>query len=133
MYDKFGFKKLMSFVYIMILILSSTFYFIIEIKPLVVIYLIFISSFAAAPFTLIPSAVQEIFDVKFAGEVYGGTFYAFGLASILAPILSKILDLSGSKTNTPYLFIYLSGGILSLIGMIFLYFLNINKYKYSFY
>lgn len=133
LYDKLGFKILMIYNFVMIFILSSTFYFIIEIKPLVVIYVILVSSHAASPFTLIPSAIQQIFGIKYSNEIYGGTFYAFGISSVLGPVICKIIDPYSSKTNTPFMILYLTGTISSVAGLITLYFLKMKPYVYKYY
>lgn len=117
----------------LVIIVASTFYFIIEIKALLVVYIIIISSLAAFPNSLMPSGVQQVFGVKYSSEVYGGTFYCFGSASLVVPILSKSLNLSSSVSTTPYLVIYLSCGVLGVIGLITVLLMNMKPYVYRYY
>eukprot|EP00340_Litonotus_pictus_P004322 CAMPEP_0170517562 /NCGR_PEP_ID=MMETSP0209-20121228/3509_1 /TAXON_ID=665100 ORGANISM="Litonotus pictus, Strain P1" /NCGR_SAMPLE_ID=MMETSP0209 /ASSEMBLY_ACC=CAM_ASM_000301 /LENGTH=104 /DNA_ID=CAMNT_0010802841 /DNA_START=1230 /DNA_END=1544 /DNA_ORIENTATION=- len=97
------------------------------------IYICLISSLLAAPHTLIPAGIQEVFGVKYAGEVYGGSFYAFGVGGFLAPIISKALDLSDATTTTPYLIIYLVGGGMGVIAIVLTIFLDMTPYEYEYY
>lgn len=133
MYDKLGFKRLMIFDLSLVIIVASTFYFIIEIKALLVVYIIVISSLAAFPNSLMPSGVQQVFGVKYSSEIYGATFYCFGTASLVVPILSKSLNLSSSVSTIPYLVIYLSCGGLAVIGLITIIIMNMKPYVYKYY
>lgn len=74
--------------------------------------------------TLIPALTYRIFGTKYGSEVYGFIFLAFGVSTVVAPVLSKILDLSHAANQNPYLIIYSSGGLAGLLGFIIVYFLD---------
>lgn len=133
LYDRIGFKKIMIVVFILNIICSCSIYFIITSKPLMVLFGIVISALAGAPFALLPTVTQKIFGIKYHSEVYGGTFYCFGFSAFLSPIISEIVGVGSATTPTPYLGIYMAGGVLSLIGLVLVIMLSLKKYTYHYY
>jgi len=131
LYDYFGFRKLMMINSSLVIVTSASFYFIIKIKALLIIYLIVISALAGSPFTLVPAGVQTVFGVKHAPEVYGGAFYAFGVSAFIVPILSKILDLAHSDNTTPYMIIYIAGSLLGVIALLLTIFMDMSPYEFE--
>lgn len=132
-YDYLGFKKLMVINSLIVLLISSTFYFFTDIRALVFIEVILTSTIAGSQFSLIPAGLQEIYGEKYSYEVYGGTFYCFGISSLVTPILIKILDFSDPSYTIPYMIIYLVGSLFSIIGLVLIYFLDMTPYEYSYY
>ena len=123
----------MGIALIKLIILSSTLYFIIEIKWLVVIYMFFTSSLIASPFCLIPAGIQEVFGVKFSSEIYGMTYIAFAFSSFLVPILGKVFDICHAVDTKPYLYINLMGTCTGIIGLVTLFCLSLKPYFYQYY
>lgn len=123
----------MTIIFSLIIVISVSFYFIVLIKPLLFIYCIIISALAGAPFALIPSGTQEVFGLKHSSEIYGTTFYCFGIAGFICPILSKTLDLSHSSTTIPYLVIYTVGGGFGIVGLIISLTMSMKPYVYTYY
>lgn len=133
LYDKIGFKKLMTLIFSLIIVISISFYFIILIKPLLFICCIIVSALAGAPFVILPAAMTEVYGVKYSSEIYGTTFYCFGIAGFICPILSKSLDLAHSSTTIPYLVIYTVGGGFGIVGLILSITISMKPYVYSYY
>lgn len=123
----------MFIVLVLNVICSSVFYFIVTIKPLLIIFCVVVSSLAGAPFALLPTAVQEIYGIKYYSEVYGGTFYCFGISALLVPIICKMIGLGHATTTSPYIIVYSTGGVLSAIALVLVLCLKMDKYVYRYY
>lgn len=132
LYDKFGFKKLIILNCCLNLLVGSTFYFSVKIKALFIIEAVIVSALLAAPFTLIPSGVQFFFGPKYATEIYGVTFFAFGFSSFIAPILSKVLQLGKNEDTTPFLIIYLVGVFFGGLALIIILTMSMKPYKFQY-
>lgn len=133
LFDKLGFKKLCYIIFILVALLGFSFYYIIENEVLIFIYCLIISALAGAPFTLLPAGINQVFGTKYASEVYGSTFYCFGAAAILTPVLSKSLSLGTATSTTPFMILYFVGGGMGVVGFLVSLLLDMNEYKYQYY
>jgi MFS transporter, OFA family, oxalate/formate antiporter len=125
-FDVLDFKKLITLSLILQIICAASFYFVAKIPSIVMIIIIITSAIAASSFTLIPASVYKKYGTKNGSEIYGIVFFAFGIASLIGPVLSKSLDLSHSKTTTPYAVLYEVGVLTGIIGLVLVYYLDIN-------
>ena len=132
LYDKFGYKKLMLVNSTILIIISVSFYFTTKIRWLFMIEIIVVSILAGSPMTLAPNGIQLFFGTKYSSEIYGLTFYAFGISGFVAPILSKILKLGSTTSTTPFLVIYLVGGGFGIISIIILLTMSMEPYQFEY-
>lgn len=114
----------MTIVFIIQIICSSSFYFVVNNKVLTYIIVILISSIAGVSFSLIPASVYKKYGIKYGSQVYSVVFIAFGIASTIGPSLSSIFYKSNSINTISYLVIYEFGVFTAIIGLILVY--NIN-------
>ena len=70
----------------------------------------------------------KIYDIKYSNKIYGISQAISGFSCLLGPITSKVII----KTINDYKKIYLSGMFFSLLAITNLFFLNDNKFNYSF-
>lgn len=64
LFDKFGFKKLFILLNLLIITISSTFYFIPEYAVLLALYIPMCGILQAGNFTLMPAFVSKVFGLK---------------------------------------------------------------------
>ena len=124
--DYIGFKYLMAVALLLQIICSISLYFAINSLPIIYIIIILISSIAACPFTIIPAMVYKKYGTQNGSDVYGVIFVAFGLSAITAPIISKSIDLSHAIDQIPYLIIYSTGTIFSILGLVITYLIDVK-------
>lgn len=131
LFDCFDFKPLMAVSFLLQIICGSAFYFSAESPAGCYILVIITSLIAASSFALIPASVYKKYGTRFGSEVYGAIFFAFGIASIIAPLLSYFLGLSHSSVDTtpnPYQIIYSAGAVTGIIGLILVFLLNTSSF-----
>lgn len=126
LFDRFHFKCLVFIGIIIQIMVSINFYWTIHIVPIVYINHILIGSIGSAAIVLTNSISFRKYGHSYGGEIFCIIFIFFGIASFLAPILSKILDLPNIISLYPYLIIYSLGGLIGVASLIFLFFVNVN-------
>lgn len=127
LYDKFHFKTLVTILCSINLIVSVTFYFIIQIPALFCIYLMIAGFIAGAPFSIISLSVFNKYGPKLGTEVYGIIYIAFGAANLTAPTISKAISLSSYSSTLPYLFLYMASVPMILASYFCLRFLDLTR------
>lgn len=126
LFDKFKFKTLISIAIAIQIIVSIEFYWTITILPIVYINLILIGCLNSCITVLFPSIVYRKYGTKYGSEVYSIIYIAYGLSTVIAPVISLGFDLPNTKSTLPYLYIYSFGGILGIFGYAILYFLDVT-------
>lgn len=126
LYDKVGLKPLVYVAIALNLLVSSTFYFIIEIKPIVVAYMVIIGCIGGAPFSLIPMGVYKRFGQEIGGNVYSIVYFGYGVAGLISPTISRILDLSSYDSAWPYFYLYTAAVVPNLLNCINVWFIDLS-------
>jgi len=130
--DCFSFKFLYAMECIVVIILSSSIYFI---STDITYYFIYnmISAFALGTnFALFPTFISKKFGLKNSSEIYGIIFLCFGSASLLGPIIAKFVLPSNVSTGlTPYLIVFLIGTGFAAIGLILVLLLDTKPFEYK--
>ena len=124
--DYIPFKYLMGASLILQFICSIALYFAVSVLPIMYILVLLISAIAACPYAIIPAVVYKKYGTKNGSDVYGIVFLAFGLSALTAPVISKFLDISHTENQIPYLILYATGTLFSIIGLIITYIIDLK-------
>ena len=135
--DKFGFKILNIIITCIEIAVSWTIYFSVKNDALFVIENLLVACCLSGTFTTITPLFNKVFGKKLATEIYGLTGFFIGIASILGPLLIKVIipktdieqnESSNLKDNPSgcdnykngdnYYILYVIGGGISLIKLI---------------
>lgn len=130
LYDKFGLWIIRTLTIVEVGV-GIAIYFTSEINWLFFILILFLSAVYSTSTSNIPASVTKVFGVENSGEVFGVACIFTGLASLTSPILSKVLNLSKSKDDSPYLVLFLVGAGLSLIAVILSFSMNEQPFDYE--
>lgn len=130
LYDKFS-LKILKIVFGLSILIGSTCYFTSEIPGLFAFYPILSGFISSSLPTIVPAIIVKVYGVENSSEVSGIVILFYGFSSLSAPIISKILNLSTSTTDLPYLFIFEFGGILGVIGLLTLFTINEERFDYK--
>ena len=125
--DKIGFKILMFIISIIEISVSTTIYYFAD-NPFIFIFEnMLVACCLSGTTTLIP-LFHKIFGKEYGAELYGLTGLFIGLASLVGPLLIKIIV----KEDEDYLTVYLIGGGLCFLKTIALICFKENKpYKFE--
>lgn len=125
--DKFSFKILMAIVLFIQLAISISVYFAAQNLYAFIIVNFLIGMCTAGVFTLLPPTFNKIFGVKNGAKMFSYAGIFIGIASVLGPILTKLVI----KEKKDYLIVYLISAGLLVIAIILLFFLNEELFEYS--
>lgn len=125
--DKFGFKILNIIISCIEITVSWTIYFSAQNNALYIIENLLVACCLSGTFTTITPLFNKIFGKELATEIYGLTGFFIGVASILGPLLIKVV-IPKSDPNHPetdknldgeyYFILYVIGGGISLMKFI---------------
>lgn len=120
--DNFGFKILMFIISIIEISVSTTIYYFAYHPFIFVFENMLVACCLSGTSTLIP-LFHKIFGKEYGAELYGLTGIFIGLASLVGPLLIKIIV----KEDEDYLTVYLIGGGLCFLKTIALICFKENK------
>lgn len=130
LYDKFGIWIIRTFT-ILELAIGIAIYFTSDINWLFFILILVLSAVYSTATSNIPASITKVFGVDNSGEVFGIACIFAGLAALTSPILSKVLNLSKSKDDSPYLILFLVGAGLSLVAIVLSFTMNELPFDYE--
>jgi MFS family permease len=130
LYDKFGISVL-KVVAVVEIIVGASVYFTSGIAGLFFIFPVLAGLISAASVSIIPPSVSKVFGIENSAEVAGFVQITYGLTALLAPILSKGMNLSASETDSPYLILFEIGAGLGLVGLIILFTMKEDPFDYD--
>ena len=126
--DKFKLKKIDFFILFLEIIISSTIFYAGKYQYLYFIMICCCSSLFSGVVVITVVIFPKIYGIKYSNKIFGIASAISGFSCILGPIASKVFI----KELKDYKKMYISGMFFSLLAIINLYFLNDNKYIYSF-
>ena len=126
--DKFELKYIYNSILISEILISSTIFYAGKYQYLYFIMVCFCSYLFSGIVVITVIIFPKIYGIKYSNKIYGISQAISGFSCILGPISSKVII----KEINDYKKIYLSGMFFSLLAITNLYFLNENKFIYSF-
>ena len=130
LYDKFGISVL-KIVAVIEIVVAAGVYFTSDIAGLFFICPVLAGLISAACVSIIPPSVSKVFGIGNSSEVAGFVQISYGFTCLLAPILSKGMNLSASTTDSSYLILFEIGAGLALLGLIVLFIIKEDPFDYD--
>jgi hypothetical protein len=117
LFDKFSYIILYLIITASNIIVSSALYFAADVPVLYSILVIITGFSISGGSTIFPALVAKTYGIRLSSEIFGVVAISMGLSSILSPILIFILNHESHDSNViNFLYVFLSGTVLSVIG-----------------
>ena len=130
LYDKFG-LSILKIVAVVDIVVGAGVYFTSEIGGLFFVCPVLAGLISGSLFSITPPSVTKVFGIDNSAEVNGFVETSYELSALLAPILSKVMSLSTSDKDKPYLILLEVSAGLALIGLLILFTMNEEPFDYN--
>ena len=130
LYDKFG-LSILKIVAVVDIVVGAGVYFTSEIGGLFFVCPVLAGLISGSLFSITPPSVTKVFGIDNSAEVNGSVETSYELSALLAPILSKVMSLSTSDKDKPYLILLEVSAGLALIGLLILFTMNEEPFDYN--
>ena len=125
--DKFGFKPLMLIISFIEITIAASFYFIVKINILFLIYVLLIALCIGGHFSMLAPLFNKVYGVAVGPQIYGICGLFIGVANLTGPLLSAFF----LEEKEDFLIGFLIAGSLIIIKIIGLFLFDENE-KYNF-
>lgn len=131
-YDKVGFRICILIVSGIGAIVSSSIYFSKDIPYLFSVLVILNGGISSGMFSILFPHILTVFSHTYATEVYGIISIAFGSSSVISGVYAFVItQIMTDVDMKSYIYAYIVGGVLSIVGFIFGLFETDTVFNYS--
>ena len=125
--DILGFKKIMFIITCIEILIGSNLYFMVNIGIIYIIEILFTASCIGGTFAIITPGFIKVFGLYVGPELYGLTGISIGIANLLGPFLTMILN----EGDYSFLIAFLIGVAFCIIKLVVLFFFDENQKMYD--